>query len=104
MLAKKSMKIVQRKTGCCNKKEYRTITRHIFEHLNEEMIKIRISERGKKLYKQRKNGRSYIDRKQNHGCRYVMYRRIKQNQNYAWLICATENMKNIAKKFTKVWA
>lgn len=42
------------KKGCCNKKEYRTITRHICEELNEEMRERRISDRGKELYKQRK--------------------------------------------------
>ena len=31
--------------GCCNKKEYRTITRHICEELNEEMRELRLSDR-----------------------------------------------------------
>ena len=30
---------------CCNKKEYRTITRHICEELNEEMRERRLSDR-----------------------------------------------------------
>ena len=94
------------KQGCCNKKEYRTITRHICEDLNEEMRERRISERGKQLYKQRKEKieRSFADSKQNHGYRYAMYRGIEKNQNYTWLICAAQNMKNIAQKLTKVWA
>ena len=92
--------------GCCNKKEYRTITRHICEELNEEMRERRLSERGKQLYKQRKEKieRSFADSKQNHGYRYAMYRGIEKNKNYPWLICAAQNMKNIAQKLTKVWA
>ena len=93
------------KKGCCNKKEYRTITRHICEELNEEMRERRVSERGKELYKQRKEKieRSFADSKQNHGYRYAMYKGIEKNQNYTWLICAAQNMKNIAQKLTKVW-
>ena len=93
------------KKGCCNKKEYRTITRHIREDLNEEMRERRLSERGKELYKQRKEKieRSFADSKQNHGYRYAMYKGIEKNQNYTWLICAAQNMKNIVQKLTKVW-
>ena len=32
-----------------------------------------------------------------------MYKGIEKNQNYTWIICATQNMKNIAKKLTKIW-
>lgn len=92
------------KKGCCNKKEYRTITRHICEELNEEMRERRLSDRGKELYKQRKEKieRSFADSKNNHGYRYAMYRGIEKNQNYTWLICAAQNMKNIAIKKEKV--
>ena len=92
--------------GCCNKKEYRTITRHICEELNEDMRERRLSDRGKALYKQRKEHveRSFADSKNNHGYRYAMYRGIEKNQNYTWLICAAQNMKNIAIKKEKVWA
>ena len=93
------------KEGCCNKKEYRSITRHICEELNEEMRERTLSARGKELYKQRKEKieRSFADSKQNHGYRYAMYKGIEKNQNYTWLICAAQNMKNIAQKLTKVW-
>ena len=58
----------------------------------------RLSEKGKKLYKLRKERveRSFADSKQNHGYRYAMYKGIKKNQNYTWLICAAQNMKTIA--------
>lgn len=31
-----------------------------------------------------------------------MYRGLEKNQNYTWLICAAQNMKNIAIKKAKV--
>lgn len=88
---------------CCKKAGYRTIRRHIFEELNEEARERRLSERGKTLYKLRKEKieRSFADSKQNHGYRYAMYKGIEKNQNYTWLICAAQNMKNIVTKMSK---
>ncbi len=88
---------------CCEKQGYRIIRRHIKEDLNEEFRNNRISTKGKELYKLRKEKveRSFADSKQNHGYRYAMYKGIKKNQNYTWLICAAQNMKNIATKVTK---
>ena len=83
---------------CCANKKYREIRRHIYEEYNEKMRENRLSEKGKKLYKLRKERveRSFADSKQNHGYRYAMYKGIKKNQNYTWLICAAQNMKTIA--------
>lgn len=80
------------------------ILRHIHEEWNELFRENRISEKGKKLYQQRKEHveRSFADSKQNHGYRYAMYKGIEKNQNYTWLICAAQNMKNIAIKKEKV--
>jgi len=88
---------------CAKKQGYRVIRRHIKEDLNEEFRNNRISTEGKELYKLRKEKieRSFADSKQNHGYRYAMYRGIKKNQNYTWLICAAQNMKNIVTKITK---
>ena len=88
---------------CCNKQGYRIIRRHIFEELNENARERRLSERGKQLYKLRKEKveRSFADSKQNHGYRYAMYKGIEKNQNYTWLICAAQNMKNIVMKIKK---
>ena len=85
---------------CCNKQGYRIIRRHICEDLNEEMREARLSKRGKEMYKRRKETieRSFADSKNNHGYRYAMYKGIEKNQNYTWLICAAQNMKNIAIK------
>lgn len=91
---------------CCKKQGYRVIRRLICEELNEKSRERRLSERGKEMYKMRKEKveRSFADSKNNHGYRYAMYRGLKKNQNYTWLICAAQNMKNIALKLTKVMA
>ena len=88
---------------CCKSQGYRIIRRHIKEELNENARERRLSERGKELYKLRKEKieRSFADSKQNHGYRYAMYKGIEKNQNYTWLICAAQNMKNIVTKITK---
>ncbi len=88
---------------CCKSQGYRIIRRHIKEELNERARERRLSQRGKELYKLRKEKieRSFADSKQNHGFRYAMYKGIEKNQNYTWLICAAQNMKNIVTKITK---
>ncbi len=72
--------------------------RHIKEELKEEMRINRLSKEGKELYANRcqKVERSFADSKNNHGYRYAMYKGVKKNQNYTWLICAAQNMKIIA--------
>ena len=89
---------------CCKKQGYRVIRRLICEELNENSRGRRLSERGKELYKLRKEKieRSFADSKNNHGYRYAMYKGIEKNQNYTWLICAAQNMKNISLKLQKV--
>ena len=71
---------------------------------DEQFRENRISEEGKQLYHFRKEKveRSFADSKQNHGYRYAMHRGLKKNQNYTWLICAAQNMKNISIKMEKV--
>ena len=89
---------------CCKTQGYRVIRRLICEELNENSRDRRLSERGKELYKLRKEKieRSFADSKNNHGYRYAMYKGIEKNQNYTWLICAAQNMKNISLKLQKV--
>lgn len=88
---------------CCRTQGYRIIRRLICEELNENARERRLSERGKQLYKLKKEKieKSFADSKNNHGYRYAMYRGIEKNQNYTWLICAAQNMKNIAIKKEK---
>ncbi len=83
-----------------NSDKTKIVRRHIKEEWNEIFNKNRLSEFGKELYQKRKEHveRSFGDSKQNHGYRYAMYKGVKKNQHYTWLICAAQNMKNIAIK------
>ena len=87
-----------------NRDKTKIIRRHIHEEWNDIFNRNRLSDFGKELYKRRKEHveRSFADSKQNHGYRYAMYKGIKKNQNYTWLICAAQNMKNISIKKEKV--
>lgn len=89
---------------CCPTSKFRTIRRHINEDINEDARERRISIIGKELFKKRKTTieRSFGDAKQNHGYRYAMYRGVEKNQDYTWLICASQNIKNIALKRDKL--
>ena len=80
------------------------IRRHIEESQKEEIRENRLSKEGKELYSFRcqKVERSFADSKNNHGYRYAMYRGLKKNQNYTWLICAAQNMKIISIRNEKV--
>ena len=92
------------KQECCGKAKFRKIRRIICEEINEEARERRLSEEGKELSKKRKTTveRSFGDSKQNHGYRYTLYKGVEKNQAYTHLICAAQNMKNIAIKQTKV--
>ena len=83
-----------------NNDKTKIVRKHIHEEWNEQFTKNRLSDFGKELYQRRKEHveRSFADSKQNHGYRYAMYKGIKKNQNYTWLICAAQNMKNISIK------
>ena len=89
---------------CCGNNKFRTIRRFINEEVNEKARERRLSEEGKKLFKKRKTTveRSFGDSKQNHGYRYTLYKGVEKNQSYTHLICAAQNMKNIAIKQDKV--
>ena len=81
-----------------NESKTKIVRRHIKEEWNEQFRENRLSDKGKELYKFRKEKieRSFADSKNNHGYRYAMYRGLKKNQNYTWLICAAQNMKTIS--------
>ena len=85
---------------CCGKLKYRTIRRLICEDVNERAREKRLSKEGKELFKKRKTTveRSFGDSKQNHGYRYTLFKGVEKNQAYTHLICAAQNMKNIAIK------
>lgn len=88
---------------CCRGK-FRTIRRLINEEVNERARIRRLSLEGKELFKKRKTTveRSFGDSKQNHGYRYTLFKGVEKNQAYTHLICAAQNMKNIAIKKSKI--
>ncbi len=89
---------------CCKKTKFRTIRRLVCEEINERARERRLSSEGKELFKKRKTTveRSFGDSKQNHGYRYTLFKGVEKNQSYTHLICAAQNMKNIAIKQYKV--
>lgn len=89
---------------CCGKSKFRTIRRLIYEDVNERARERRLSQEGKDLFKKRKTTveRSFGDSKQNHGYRYTLFKGVEKNQAYTYLICAAQNMKNIAIKRTNI--
>lgn len=89
---------------CCGKSKFRTIRRLLFEEVNERARERRLSKEGKELFQKRKITveRSFGDSKQNHGYRWTKYKGVEKNQAYTHLICAAQNMKNIAIKQDKV--
>ena len=108
---KKTGEVIQY-TGLIDRNGYKKYTnlekdielrRHIKEAWTEQFNQIRLSKEGKAIYARRKETveRSFADSKQNHGYRYAMIRGLKRNQHNTWLICAAQNMKNIALKTTK---
>ena len=85
---------------CCGKSKYRTIRRIVCEEVNERARQRRLSKEGKQLFKKRKTTveRSFGDSKQNHGYRFTLFKGVEKNQAYTHLICAAQNIKNIAIK------
>jgi len=99
--------------GLIDRNGYKTYTnqdkslvmrRHLKVDIEEQYRANRLSIKGKELYRRRKETveRSFADSKQNHGYRYALVRGLKKNQDYTWLVCAAQNMKNIALKAVKV--
>jgi len=81
-----------------NQKHVKTITRHVWEDSKEKMIQNRLSPRGKRLYKHRKETveRSFADAKELHGHRYARMRGLSKVQEQSLLCAACQNMKKMA--------
>lgn len=56
------------------------------------------------MFKKRKTTfeRSFGDSKQNHGYRFTLFKGVLKNQAYTHLICAAQNMKNLAIKRSNI--
>lgn len=92
------------KKNCCGNNKCRTIRRTINKEINERARQRRLSKEGKELFKKRKTTveRSFGDSKQNHGYRFTLFKDVLKNQAYTHLICAAQNMKNIAIKRSNI--
>jgi len=76
----------------------KVITRHVWEEYKEQIIDHRYEEKGKRIYKRRKETveRSFADAKELHGHRYARLRGIKKVSEQCLLAAACQNMKKIA--------
>jgi hypothetical protein len=81
-----------------SKNKQKIISRHIWEDYKEEIDKHRLEDKGKYIYKRRKETveRSFADAKQLHGHRYARMRGIKKVAEQALLAAACQNMKKMA--------
>lgn len=81
-----------------NQKGEKILTRHVWEDAKEQMTQNRLSDRGRRLYKRRKETveRSFADAKELHGHRYARMRGLSKVQEQSLLCAACQNMKKIA--------
>ena len=79
-------------------KQTKFITRHVWQDSVERVDANRLSERGKEIYKRRKETveRSFADAKQLHGHRYARMRGLARVREQGLLCAAVQNMKKIA--------
>jgi hypothetical protein len=89
-----------KKENCLSDKSKRKIVyRHVWEDYKDEIIKFTRTDKGKGLYKRRKETieRSFADSKNLHGLRYCRMRGIKKVSEQCLLTAAVQNMKKIAR-------
>lgn len=82
-----------------DKVTYRTIRRHVWEEYKEEVFTFAKTDKGKSIYKRRKEKieRSFADSKELHGLRYCRMRGITKVSEQCLLTAAVQNMKKIAR-------
>ena len=96
---KKTCEICPRKLSCISSAdERRTIRRHVWEKYKEITKEFLKTEKGKELYKMRKEKieRSFADSKELHGLRYAHLRGLSGIFEQCLLTAAVQNMKKIA--------
>lgn len=81
-----------------DKQDRRTIRRHVWEEYKDRIIKFLRTNKGKKIYKRRKETieRSFADSKELHGLRYCRMRGKEKVSEQCLLTAAVQNMKKIA--------
>lgn len=77
----------------------KVVTRHVWQHYKEAVDANRLTDKGKELYKRRKETveRSFADAKQLHGHRYARFRGLAKVRAQALLAAACQNMKKMAR-------
>lgn len=77
----------------------KVVTRHVWQHYKEAVDANRLSDKGKELYKRRKETveRSLADAKELHGHRYARFRGLAKVRAQALLAAACQNMKKMAR-------
>jgi len=88
-----------RLTECTQSRNHvKVITRHVWEEYKEQIIEHRYEEKGKRIYKRRKETveRSFADAKELHGHRYARLRGISKVTEQCLLAAACQNLKKIA--------
>ncbi|MHC1683595.1 MAG: IS1182 family transposase [Clostridiaceae bacterium] len=85
-----------------SKSEFKTVRRHVWEKYKELVKEFLRTEKGKGLYKRRKETveRSFADSKNLHGLRYCRMRGTVRVQEQCFLTAACQNMKKIARVLT----
>lgn len=85
-----------------SKNHIKVITRHIWQKYKEQIDLHRLEDKGKAIYKRRKETieRSFADAKELHGYRYARMRGINKVKEQCFLTAACQNMKKIAKLLT----
>jgi len=88
-----------------DKSKYKTIRRHVWETYKEDVVKFTRTDKGKKIYKRRKETieRSFADSKQLHGLRYCHMRGLENVQEQCLLTAAVQNMKKIARLLSSIF-
>jgi transposase len=93
-----------RVTECTKSRNHvKVITRHVWEQHKEKITDQRLTPRGKRIYKRRKETveRSFADAKELHGHRYARFRGIAKVQEQCLMAACAQNIKKIALILTR---
>lgn len=88
------------------KNDRRTIRRHVWEEYKEKVLRFNKTDRGKSIYKRRKETieRSFADSKELHGLRYCRLRGKENVSEQCLLTAAVQNMKKIAMILSRLFS
>lgn len=81
-----------------SRNKVKTVTRHVWEDAREWVKKNTLNQKGKELYKRRKETieRSFADAKELHGLRYARFRGLRKVTEQCLLTATAQNIKKMA--------